>query len=183
MNHTPRRLFALALLLLTAAGCVPGPSTASTRPACVTLESYSGVIEQVMNLQPDWQPVDSNHVQWVVADEKGEHTLTARLTPQGCVCAAGSTSYVSTGGAEMAGLMQGAAVAPVSELGYTASWLEPKLMFYCGAANLFGKAYQADAAMKDGTSWNLLCSSLPDSDTFRSLYTLTVTTPDCPNLQ
>ena len=176
-------VFALAL-----AGCAPTGPNASTlnRPECVTLDSYGYVIEQVMNMRPKWEPVgeSTNTFQWKINDESGEHTLTATLTPEQCVCAtvASSRFNMAGGRTEMVGLLQGAAVAPVSDLNYTATWLEPKLALSCGLAYLLHKPYEAEASMQDRTTWRLTCSRETNCDSCASTYTLTVVTPRCSNL-
>ena len=110
-------------------GCALKPSNpeANARPACVSLDSYSYVIEQVMNVQPDWklleQTTNSSQYQWTIEDQSGKHTLSTTLTSDGCVCATVASSHfrMGSGKEEMVGLLQGAAVAPVSELHYTVS--------------------------------------------------------------
>ncbi len=161
---------------------------ASTRPECVTLESYSFVIEQVMNLQPDWVPLEQTaeglHYQWTIEDEGGMHTLSATLTSAGCVCGtvASSQFNMGSGKEEIVGLLQGAAVAPVSDLDYTASWLEPRLFISCGIAYVFRQPYLAESTMQDGTTWTLACSRNMGPEVYNSAYSLTVVRPSCMNM-
>ncbi len=161
---------------------------ASTRPPCVTLPMYSSVIEQVMNIQPSWelltQTNESYQYQWAIQDDSGKHTLSATLTSDECICATNASSHFNMGSGkeDMAGLFQGAAVAPVSDLDYTAMWLEPRIFFSCGVAYLFHRPYNAETTMQDGTTWELACARLTDSKTYDSLYTLKVVAPSCFNI-
>jgi hypothetical protein len=156
-----------------------------SRPACVTLDNYSYVIEQVMKVQPDWNLLEesTDHFQylWKIEDQSGIHSLSTTLTSDGCVCAAVATSQfnMGTGKEEIVGLLQGAAVVPVSDLDYTASWLEPKLFISCGFAYLSRQSYFTEKVMKDETTWRLSCSRESNNDTFDSLYSLTVFSPSC----
>ncbi len=147
MKLTVRQLMVIGVYtvsVLSFTGCASPPSVSemNIRPACVTLENCSYVIEQVMNVQPAWellqQSTDGYQYQWHIDNENGEHTLTARLTPDGCVCAAASSSQflMGIGEEKIAGLLQGAVVAPVSNLDYAAKWLEPKVSFSCGVAHI-----------------------------------------------
>jgi hypothetical protein len=138
-----------------------------------------------MNVQPTWEPLqhitDASQYQWRIADESGEHSLTTSLTSDGCICATASSSRFNMGSGkeEIVGLIQGAAVAPISNLDYTAKWLEPKVSFSCGFAQVSQRAYEAETSMEDGTTWKLTCSRLSSSDEYDSLYTLTIITPSC----
>jgi hypothetical protein len=179
-----------AVLALALAGCAPSepnPATLS-RPECVTLDSYSSVIEQVMNMRPNWEPLGQStnvhQYQWTIADESGEHTLTATLTPEQCVCATVASSRFNMAGGKIkiVGLLQGAAVAPVSDLNYTATWLEPKLTLSCGLAYVLRRPYEAETSMEDGTTWRLTCTRESTCDSCGSTYTLTVVTPRCSSL-
>jgi hypothetical protein len=175
-------LFALVLVSCT---FTQSDSQTNTRPACVTLDSYGYVIEQVMSVQPDWellgQSAENSRYQWMTEDEGGKHTLSTTLTSDGCVCATVASSHFSMGSGkeEMVGLLQGAAVAPISNLDYTATWLEPKVSFSCGAAYLTKGSYDAETVMKDGTTWSLTCSRNSSSSGYDSLYTLTIIAPGC----
>jgi hypothetical protein len=177
-----------AVLALTLAGCAPsGPNPATlSRPECVTLDSCSYVIEQVMNMRPNWEPLgqSASAYQWKIDDESGEHTLTATLTPEQCVCATAASSRFNMAGGktEMVGLLQGAAVAPVSDLNYTAKWLEPKLTLSCGLAYILRRPYEAKSSMEDGTTWRLTCTRESTCDSCGSTCTLTVVTPRCSSL-
>ncbi len=176
-----------AALAFALSGCLPLGPNASTlnRPDCVTLDMYSSVIEQVMGMVPDWQPLgaasSASQHQWKVEDEYGKHTLTATLLPGGCVCAAVALSQfdLSSGKAEMVGWFEGAAVAPISDLNYTAGWLEPKISFQCTLAHVFQSKYESMSTMKDGTTWKLTCVHDPTCVPFPSTYTLKVVTPRC----
>lgn len=146
---------------------------------------YSSVIEQVIGMVPDWKPLgqgaDAYQYQWTLERENGRHTLTATLTPAQCVCAAVASSQFSFYGGEleMVGGFAGAAVAPVSDLNYTASWLEPKLGFWCTVAHTLQTKYESMTTMKDGTTWKLTCTHDPTCVPFPSTYTLKVVTPRC----
>jgi|WetSurMetagenome_2_1015567.scaffolds.fasta_scaffold174173_2 hypothetical protein len=178
------------IFALSFAGCAPrqpGQAT-STRPDCVTLPMYSSVIEQVMAIQPTWdrmaQIKDGSQYQWTIQNERAKHTLSATLTSAGCVCAATATSHFHAGQGEdeMAGLLQGAAVAPVSDLNYTARWLEPKISLSCTFAFIFHRSYQAETLMADGTTWKLTCSRSPGEPSEEERTILTVIAPGCIDL-
>jgi hypothetical protein len=177
----------MVLLTLSACGRAGASDTSAGRPSCVTLASYGGVIQQVMRVYPDWSTVDPEDggqlSQWTTQDERGKHTLSVMLTPDGCVCATNATSRFHGGFAqgEMAGLFQGAAVAPVSELDYTGTWLDPKTLMRCPLAFLFRRPYEAQAAMPDGSTWRLTCSRDPTEPDSELVTSLTVNTPACSN--
>ena len=183
-------LGACSVVALGLAGCTrkQPDQAANTRPSCVTLPMYSSVIEQVMNVQPTWellaQTYESYHYQWALQDDSGKHTLSTTLTSDECVCATNASSHFNMGRGkeEMAGLFQGAAVAPVSNLDYTAAWLEPRILFSCGAAYLFQRPYEAETIMEDGTTWTLTCSRITGSEAYDSLYTLAIVAPGCVDL-
>ena len=170
-------------------GCASKPSVPkpNARPACVSLDSYSNVIEQVMNVQPDWKNLErtpkSSQYEWTIDDQYGSHSLSTTLTADGCVCATVASSHfrMGSGKEQMVGLLQGAAVAPVSDLGYTAGWLEPKIV-WCGIGYVLRLPYEAETTMPDGTTWRLTCSRNASTDYFNSLYTLTISALDCRNL-
>jgi hypothetical protein len=178
-----------AVLALALGGCAPaGPNPATlSRPDCVTLGSYSSVIEQVMSMTPKWEPIgqaaNASQYQWKIDDESGEHTLTATLTPGRCVCATAASSRFNMAGGRtrIVGLLEGAAVAPVSDLNYTAAWLEPKVSLSCGLAYMLRRPYEAETSMKDGTTWKLTCTRESTCDPCSSIYTLKIVTPRCPN--
>ena len=177
-------------LIVAATGCLFNQSdqAASTRPECVTLESYSYVIEQVMHVRPGWVPIEQAaeglRYRWTIKDDSGIHTLSATLTASGCVCGTVASSLFNMGGGkeEIIGLLQGAAVAPVSDLNYTAGWLEPRLILSCGIAYLFRKPYLAETSMQDGTTWTLACSRNTSPEEYDSAYKLTIVTPGCKDL-
>lgn len=179
----------LILACLAFAACAPKQvdGQADERPACVTLSSYSGVIQQVMHIQPHWDPIkqvgESHQSQWAVQDDKGSHTLSVALTSDGCVCATKAKSYFSGGftQGELAGLMQGAAVAPVSDLESTGEWLEPRLLKQCSSAFLRQSSYEDESSMADGTTWRLICSGDPNIGNGKLVTSLTIVTPICPD--
>ena len=167
------RLVAVILFAIPAclalAGCgylLPShsSSTSSNRPACVTLDSYSGVIRQVMSITPNWVGGNRNGdvftTRWIIQDEFGTHQLAVNLSSDGCVCGTSATSQFKGGLTQgrLAGGMEGAAVAPVSELDYTTRWLEPKVGIVCPLAWLLHRSYHAESSMDDGTTWSLSCS-------------------------
>jgi hypothetical protein len=174
-------------VLLALAACTPNPpsSVASGRPACVYLSSYSGVIQQVMGIQPEWEPVVQDRQgyksEWVVQDEEGKQTLSVVITPEGCVCATNATSQFLGAFAqgEFAGLLQGAAVAPVSQLEYTSRWLEPRVLLSCPLAFLLRKPFESQTDMPDGASWRLSCSRIPSSGNAELLISLRVVSSKC----
>lgn len=169
---SPRLIAVLGLLLLSctliSAGIVliirSGEPEMSERLACVTLPAYSSAIQQVMGIIPSWsslQPTsDGLQTTWAIDAEGATHRLTATLTNNECICATQATSHYPSGSAqaEFAGLLQGAAVAPVSDLDYISSWLEPKLLLNCSAAFLARERYVAAETMPDGTAWRLECT-------------------------
>jgi hypothetical protein len=162
----------------------PDP-TLSERPLCVTLPVYSSVIEQVMDIYPTWSNLRATHdgfeSTWVIEAEGATHHLTATLTKNECICATLATSRYPSGSpqAEFAGQLQGAAVAPISDLGYTTSWLEPKLLFSCTGAFLRREQYVASESMPDETVWKLECGR-PADPAFADLeLSLAVITQQC----
>jgi hypothetical protein len=76
--------------------------------------------------------------------------------------------------------MQGAAVAPVSDLEYTADWLEPRLLKRCTSAFLRQTSYEDESSMDDGTTWRLLCSGDPSVANGDLVTSLTIVTTICP---
>ncbi len=185
----PFPLFAILGLAfpLVAAACASSrpSSVASGRPECVSLSSHSGVIQQVTNMRPQWNqlPWDTHgdRYQWIVEDTTGTHTLTVATTPEGCVCATNAKSefHGSRSQGETAGLLQGAAVAPVSELDYTSRWLEPRILLRCPLAFLFRSTYTSEAEMGDGTTWRLSCTGSGQLGEVQLATTLAVLTPEC----
>jgi hypothetical protein len=179
-----------SLLALVLAGCTSRRpvSEINHRPDCVSLFSYSSVIEQVMNVRPEWEMISRTakayQFQWVIEDEGGTHTLSATLTSDGCVCATAASSHFSMGSGheKMVGSLEGAAIAPVSELNYASTWLEPKITFSCSIAYLFWRSYEVETAMRDGTTWKLSCSRHSGADGYNSLYTLTIIAPACADI-
>jgi len=140
----------------------PDPAL-SERPSCVTLPVYSSVIEQVMGIYPYWSSLQATHdgfeSTWVTEAEGATHRLTATLTKNECICATLATSRYPSGSpqAEFAGQLLGAAVAPLSDLEYTTSWLQPKILFSCPRAYLLREQYVFSETMPDGTVWKLEC--------------------------
>ena len=185
-----RRLILLCILAvctLVITGCGPSQSdqAVSTHPACVTLPMYSSVIDQVMNMQPTWDPLpqikDGYQYQWTLQEDRAKHTLSATLTSEGCVCAATAASHYSLGDNQekLVGLLQGAAVAPVSNLDYTAGWLEPRILFPCTLAFALRRPYEAKSLMEDGTTWQLTCSRSRNGEVDESMTQLTIVAPSC----
>jgi hypothetical protein len=173
--------------LIALFGCAPRTpsSVASGRPACVGLESYSAVIEQVMNIQPQWESVATGtqcyEARWVIHNDAGIHSLSAALTAEGCVCATRAASRFRGGftQGETAGLLQGAAAAPVSQLEYTSRWLEPRTLIHCPLAFLSRSTYESEIEMHDGTIWKLSCSGSGQLGEVELATTFTVLTPEC----
>ena len=184
------RKFQFALLIFmafTLPACTRPQTGQNTtaRPACVTLDLYDNVIEQVMAETPDWREVSHQDgfalTQWSIQQPHGTHSLTATLTPEGCICATRASSQYKVGYSEekWVGLLQGAAVAPVSDLNFTAAWLEPKIAFPCVLANLLHRTYTAESTMKDGSTWRLSCSRQRGGLEADSLTDFSVTVPGC----
>jgi hypothetical protein len=189
MKHTQCNLAILIVycsLVLSISSCTFMQSDAegNARPACVTIDSYSDVIEQVMKVQPDWEALEHRkggfQYRWTIEDEGGKHALSAFLTAEGCVCATVAASQFRMGGGkeELVGMLEGAAAAPASDLNYT-TWLESKITFSCGISNILRKSYEVEKLMEDGTTWKLTCSRKTGGETFNMLYTLKIATPGC----
>ena len=190
---SPRLILALVLLLLSC-GLISGgivlltrgdEPEVSERPSCVTLPVYSSVIEQVMGIYPNWDRLratrDGFETTWTIHAERATHRLTAALTKNECVCATRAASSYPSGSpqAEFAGLLQGAAVAPISDLEYTTRWLEPKILTNCTLAFVGRDQYLASETMRDGTAWALECGR-PAAPAYADLeLSLRVTTPQC----
>jgi hypothetical protein len=192
-KYTLCRLLTLGAYFVFAlgfAGCTSKPSdqATSTRPACVTLPMYSSVIDQVMKVQPSWDPLRKTdggfQTEWVIQNPGGRHMLTAMLTSERCICAANATSQyrASYDQGKLAGLVQGAAVAPVSDLDYTKSWLEPRILLPCTLAFVFHRSYEAETTMPDGTTWKLICTRSISPEAEESFISFTVSTPNCAGL-
>jgi hypothetical protein len=170
---------------LTACTASPPGSVVSGRPACVDLDSYSGVILQVMGIEPEWESVipieQGSQTQWVIDDDRGVHTLSVVMAEQGCVCATNATSQFRGGYSqgEQAGLLQGAAVAPISELEYMSRWLESKILLRCPLAFFLRSTFASDTEMEDGTIWEFSCTSSGQLSEAELTTTLTVLTPEC----
>ena len=177
----------VCLLLFVACAPSQPSSVVTARPACVDLWAYNGVIEQVMGMQPDWESpaptAQGYESQWVIRDHRGIHTLTAAMTAQGCVCATNAMSRFRGAYAqgETAGLLQGAAVAPVSELEYTSRWLDPRIFLRCPLAFLLRSKFESEAEMPDGTTWKLTCSGSGALGEVELATMFTVLTPQCLN--
>jgi len=180
-------LVAFQAFVLGLTGCAAKQpvKTDNTRPACVTLPIYGSVIEQVMGVSPEWSPPEQIkqgfRTRWEIQDDQGTHVLSAILTPDGCVCATAATSHFVGGFSQgkLTGYLQGAAVAPVSDLNYTAKWLEPKITIQCELAFLFRREYRAITVMPDAVTWDLTCTR-SGSEAFADLETtLAITSPTC----
>ena len=177
----------ILVILLALVACSPSPpmSVASGRPDCVDRGSYSGVILQVMGIEPEWEsigPIKQGSLsQWVIQDDRGVHTLSVAMTRQGCVCATEAASRFrgAYSQGEMAGLMQGAAVAPISELEYTSGWLEPRILLRCPIPLLLRSEYVSEGEMEDGTIWRLSCSGGGELGEVELSMMFSVLTPEC----
>ena len=188
-NPSRKLMIALLLLGLLSASCglsKKSESPTSNRPACVSLPSYSGVIYQVMNMSPDWVPVDRAgeelEYQWITKDQQSDNTLTSILSPEGCVCATKAQSHqmANFNQSKLGGQILGAAVAPVSDLNYTADWLEPKILKSCVPSLILRKPYEDQKTFDDGTTWKFTCTKM--SGIGEAMYTLTIITPACKNV-
>ena len=188
-NSLRKPVIALLLLGLISASwglLKKNESQTSNRPACVSLASYSGVIEQVMDMQPDWESVsrtgEESEYQWIAQDKQSDNTLTAILSSGDCVCATRAESHQvgSFGKSKLGGLILGAAVAPVSDLNYTAGWLEPKILKSCLPSMILQKPYEEEKTFDDGTTWKLTCTKM--SGIGETMVTLAVLTPACKNV-
>ena len=190
---SPRMGAALALLLISCAFVSAGivlltrreEPQRSERPACVTLPLYSSVIEQIMGVIPNWSGLraagDGFESTWAIGAEGATHRLTARLTQDQCICATLATSHYPNGSprAEFAGQLLGAAVAPLSDLEYGSSWLQPKIVVNCSLASLRREPYASSETMPDGTGWRLGCGR-PAAPAYADLeLSLSVNTPQC----
>ena len=182
----PFRVVVLVGIAVGLGACSPA-STSDTnlRPTCVTLEAYSSVIQQVMSLYPSWSPLEATpygySTSWAVETEEGSHRLTTTMTRNGCICATMATSYFPSGSpaAEFAGYLQGAAVAPLSNLDYTTTWLQPKILLSCPLAFLLRGEYVSSENLEDGTFWKLECRR-QSSQGFADLeYSFAVATDTC----
>jgi hypothetical protein len=177
----------LVLFLLVLTGCADSVigQISNDPPVCVTLDAYSSVIDQQMHASPVWNVVSQSEgfslVQWSLQNTTGSHSLSATLTSDGCICGTRAQSQFRFGKGDeiLVGLLEGAAVVPISDLNFTEKWLNPKIKFQCTLANIFHRSYSAESAMKDGTTWKLTCSRLPGDASTASTYTFSVTTPDC----
>lgn len=162
----------------------PDPAL-SERPSCVTLPVYSSVIEQIMGIYPDWSPLqptnDGFESTWVTEAEGSTHRLTATLTKNECICATLATSRYPSGSpqAEFAGQLQGAAIAPLSDLEYGTSWLQPKILLSCTSAFLRREQYVSSETMPDGTAWKLECGRQADPAYADLELSLAVLTQQC----
>ena len=175
----------LPALVLVACVHAQTSSPSDDRPACVTLPVYGSVIQQVMEEYPDWAPQQDERwgysTKWVIQRGRGAHELFVALTPQECVCATRASSRFigSLPSGELAGFLQGAAVAPVSDLDYLDKWIEPKLWLHCSRAFLFRDLYQATEVMADGTTWELVCRRAGMSPSDELDISLTVRSQQC----
>lgn len=99
-------VYSIFALILASCTLAQSDSQTNTRPACVTLDSYSYAIEQVMNIQSDWkllkQSADNSQYQCTTEDKGGKHTLSATLTSDECVCATVASSHFRTDDASWA---------------------------------------------------------------------------------
>src|SRR3990172_4456646 len=163
----------------------PPTSAASERPTCVTLEAYSAVIQQVMNVYPSWAPLevtpDGYVTRWLIETDDAAHQLTTTMTRNECICATVATSHFPSGSleAEFAGYLQGAAVAPLSDLDYTSSWLQPRIILSCPLAFLMRGEYVSSDIMDDGTIWKLECRRQADPGNADLEYSFGVGTDSC----
>ena len=163
----------------------PPTSSASERPSCVTLESYSSVIQQVMNVYPSWGPLEVTPggyvTRWRIELNDAAHQLMTIVTRNECICATVATSHFPSGSpeAQFAGYLQGAAVAPLSDLDYTSSWLQPKIILSCPLAFLMRRQYVSSDIMDDGTIWKLECRRSTDPAFADLEYTFGVATESC----
>ena len=175
----------LPALVLAACGFTRPSNPSNARPSCVTLPIYGSVIQQVMDDYPDWAPKQDERwgysTQWAIQDEGGTHQLTVALTSQECVCATRASSQFTGGlpSGKLAGFLQGAAVAPVSDLDNLGKWIEPKLWLHCSQAFLFRDEYRANEAMADGTTWELVCRREGTSPSDELEISLTVRSEQC----
>jgi hypothetical protein len=159
----------------------------SERPSCVTLPVYSSFIEQVMGINPSWSSLRSfrNGFEstWRIETQGTTHRLTAILTEDECICATLAASRYPSGSpqAEFAGQLQGAAIAPISDLEYGTSWLQPKILLNCTVAFLGREQFISSENMPDGTSWKLECRR-PAEPAFADLeLSLAIDTQQCQN--
>jgi hypothetical protein len=190
MNQTNIKFLLLTWLIfftfgLTSCSTNPMDQDSSDRPACVRLDLYDEILGQQFSDTPDWKLLNQtkgfSQYQWVIQNTTGTHSLNAVLNPGGCICATKAASQFHFGKGEetLVGLLEGAAVVPLSDLNFTTKWLEPKISFQCTIANILHRTYSAESKMKDGTTWKLTCSRLPGDTTADSAYEFSVTTPDC----
>ncbi|MHB8086708.1 MAG: hypothetical protein ACYDH2_00515 [Anaerolineaceae bacterium] len=190
MNKIKQIIFFLGSLVLfmwALTGCTNTISTqiSTVPPVCVNLEIYSSVIEQQMQYLPGWAYLGENdgfsQFRWIIQNTIGTHSITTVLSPDGCICATKAESQFHFGNGEenLVGLLEGAAVVPISDLNFTAKWLEPKIAIQCTIANIFHRTYNAESTMKDGTTWKLTCSRPVGDTNAESTYNFSVTTPDC----
>ena len=186
LQRQPVHVAALAGIALALGACSSGPPPAiSERPSCVTLPAYGSVIEQIMGVYPDWTPLqitkDGYEASWLIEAEGATHRLTATLTRRECICATVATSRFPSGSpqAEFAGYLQGAAVAPLSDLEDTASWLEPKVLFRCPLAFFLRDQFVSSETMEDGTFWRLECERRRDPAFADLEFSFAVATEEC----
>lgn len=173
------------VLLLSACAGGRGAPTESAQGSCATLVLFSNAIVGVMHMQPEWAPMtragSTYQTRWTVQDASGSHELSVELTSGGCICASTATSRFqgSRSQGELAGLMQGAAVAAVSDMSYIGSWLQPKLLLRCPLAFLLRNSYSAEESMPDGTLWRLGCSVDPAAESLAMTTSLSISKPEC----
>ena len=184
-RHVLSICFAAFILALVACSNSTQVPTPNGRPSCVTLPVYSSVIEQVVGVYPEWSPPRATQfgyeASWVIEAKDGTHQLTATLTRNECICATSAQSRFPSGSpqAKFAGYLQGAAVAPVSDLELLSGWLEPKILFRCPLAFLVRNEYIHSETMADGTFWKLECQR-PGDPLYADLeYTFSVATQKC----
>lgn len=179
------RVALTTVLLLTA--CAGGRAVPAEpgQASCATLLLFSDAIVGVMHMQPEWGPVtragSTYLTRWTVQDAGGSHELSVKMTSDGCICATTATSRFqgSRSQGELAGLMQGAAVAAVSDPSYTGGWLQPKIALRCPLAFLLRNSYAAEESMPDGTLWRLGCSVDPATESLEMMTSLSISKPAC----
>ena len=97
LNISPPGVLILLSFVLVACSPKQIESQTNARPACVTLSSYSGAIQQVMQVEPGWEPISQEaegfQYQWKIQDEEADHALNVLLSPDGCVCGTNAKSF------------------------------------------------------------------------------------------
>lgn len=175
-----------SLILVSCSSSHESENQTSNRPDCVSLASYSGVIEQVVDMEPEWESIyrvgEESEYKWAIKDKQSDNTLTAILSSAGCVCATRAESHqiANFQKSELGGLILGAAAAPVSDFNYTADWLEPKILASCLPSLLLKSSYSDEKTFDDKTTWKFTCYKMPGIG--EAMYQLTILTPRCENV-